>query len=63
MPRIEVDEPVDVKNTLESGQSFLWTRARDGSEEDEGGWYSAVVEGEGVRVRDAEVAWSTKRQA
>jgi N-glycosylase/DNA lyase len=53
MPRIQVDEPVDVKNTLESGQSFLWTRERDGSEEEEVDWYSAVVEGEGIRVRDA----------
>lgn len=54
MPRIHVDEPVDVKNTLESGQSFLWTREDDESgSEGERCWYSAVVEGEGVRVRDA----------
>ena len=57
MPRIYVDEPVDVKNTLESGQSFLWTLETDESEGPDGGdteaWYSAVVDGEGVRVRDA----------
>lgn len=57
MPRIDVDEPVDVKNTLESGQSFLWTLETDESEGPDGGdteaWYSAVVDGEGVRVRDA----------
>jgi len=46
MPRI--DERVDVKNTLESGQSFLWTR-----DDKKDGWYSAVVDGEGLRVRDA----------
>ena len=52
MPRI--DERVDVKNTLESGQSFLWTRENDEDEGgDEEGWYSAVVDGEGLRVRDA----------
>lgn len=45
MPHI--DERVDVKNTLESGQSFLWTHENDEK------WYSAVVNGEGVRVRDA----------
>ena len=53
MPRIEVDEPVDVKNTLESGQSFLWTRGNDRHKRDaEEDWYSAVVDGEGIRVRD-----------
>jgi N-glycosylase/DNA lyase len=45
MPRI--DERVDVSNTLESGQSFLWTK------EKEDGWHSAVVDGEGLRVRDS----------
>jgi len=47
MPRI--DERIDVRNTLESGQSFLWTREDDDASEP---WYSAVVDGEGVRVRD-----------
>jgi N-glycosylase/DNA lyase len=61
MPRIQVDEPVDVKNTLESGQSFLWTRERDGGEgDDANGWYSAVVDGEGVRVRDAPEGWGVE---
>ena len=54
MPRIDVDETVDVKNTLESGQSFLWTRENDGDERDaEEDWYSAVMDREGIRVRDA----------
>lgn len=57
MPRIHLDEPVDVKNTLESGQSFLWTLENDENEgadgDDTEAWYSAVVDGEGVRVRDA----------
>ena len=54
MSRIEVDEPVDVKNTLESGQSFLWTHENDRYEGDaEEDWYSTVVDGEGIRVRDA----------
>jgi len=54
MPRVDVDEPVDVKNTLESGQSFLWTRESDECEGDDedNGWYAAVVDGEGVRARD-----------
>jgi len=43
-----IDDRVDVANTLESGQSFLWTRD-DGRD----GWCSAVVDGEGLRVRDA----------
>jgi N-glycosylase/DNA lyase len=48
MPHI--DERIDAANTLESGQSFLWTREA----EDEGRpWYTAVVDGEGIRVRDA----------
>ena len=55
MARIYADEPVDVKNTLESGQSFLWTREDDERKDggDKEAWYSAVVDGEGVRVRDA----------
>lgn len=49
MPRI--DERIDVANTLESGQSFLWTR--DDADNDGNPWYSAVLDGEGIRVRDA----------
>lgn len=49
MPR--VDERIDVTNTLESGQSFLWTRENDECG-DEKPWYTAVVDGDGVRVRD-----------
>ena len=54
MARIYTDELVDVKNTLESGQSFLWTREDEGGDRrDDGAWYSAVVDGEGIRMRDA----------
>jgi N-glycosylase/DNA lyase len=45
-----IDERIDVANTLESGQSFLWTRE---GEDEERPWYTAVVDGEGIRVRDA----------
>lgn len=53
MAYIEVDEPIDVKNTLESGQSFLWTLENEGADRDDTEvWYTAVVDGEGLRVRD-----------
>jgi len=50
MPRI--DERIDVRNTLESGQSFLWEHQGEGLADSKEPWYSAVINGEGVRVRD-----------
>ena len=45
-----IDERIDVANTLESGQSFLW---KCEGEDEERPWYTAVIDGEGIRVRDA----------
>lgn len=56
IPRAEVPGPFDLQATLESGQTFLWTR-RDGRTYEtsvpSGGraWYRSVVDGVGVELR------------
>lgn len=48
---------LDLYLTLESGQSYLWTRADGemyGGERSPGSWYATVVSGEVVRVRQRE---------
>ncbi len=43
--RVGLDRPLDLENTLFSGQAFRWRRA--------GGWYRGVVFGNVIRIRQA----------
>ena len=60
----------DLQSTLESGQSYLWTREDGATYETDGAhggdaWYATVADGEVVRVRqtDGELVWEATTDA
>ena len=67
IPLDAVDGAVDLRATLESGQSYLWSRTDGGMYEDAGenAWYHTTVDGEVVRARQTAdaIEWAATTDA
>ncbi len=64
IPVADLPGGLDLYRTLESGQSYLWRRSDDGMYSGEpaaDAWYSTVVEGDVIRVRqrDGHLEWES----
>ena len=48
---LDIDQPLDLAATLESGQAHRWRREGDRESDREGNWYSGVIQGTFIKIR------------